>query len=103
MASVSNITGRLYPDTPRGRHDDLRQSVIDRALTIPGSQAWRPGYGSLASRLNIADVGDVANSITQVLWKGSYRDPRITGVRIIRQGTDLRVEITGTSAELVVL
>ena len=99
LSSMSNITGRLFPDTPEGQTADLSQSVRDRIMTIPGSQAWRPGYGSVIPQgaTGGTSFDEGISSINNVLLTGPYREPRVFAVRFERNGVDLVVWINRDS------
>ena len=104
MASLNSKTGTLFPDTPEGQTADLRQSVEDRIMTPLGSQAWRPGYGSVIPQgvTGGTTYGEGISSINNILLTGPYRDPRIFGIRFEKWGVDLRVWINRDQIGLVV-
>lgn len=87
MASLSYFTGKLYTEAERNL--DIAQSVADRALTLPGTQSWRPAYGCLSSRLNRVDIDIVRQSINEIMINGPLKDPRIDSVQFRTIGTSL--------------
>lgn len=103
MSSMNAQTGKLFGDTAQGKHDDLRQSVMDRILTPLGSQPWRPLYGSAAYRTGIVGVQAAANSINNALRTGPWRDPRIRRVKYLRRGAGIEVTVVGDWATVSTL
>lgn len=102
MATLNPFTGKLWPDTPEGWPLDLQASVIDRVLTVPGSQSWRPTYGTqLAYGLSATTLLEGRTGINRMLLTGPYRDPRIRQVRFIQAGARLNVRVIGTRGEVV--
>ena len=90
MPSIDARTGLLFTDEQVNAGEDLRQSVEDRILTLPGSRSLRPGYGSVAPNF-IRPLEITAQSIRNSL----FGDSRIVSVNYRFDGDTMIVDING--------
>ena len=91
MPGINANTGRLFSDADVRAGADLRQSVEDRVLTLPGTRRHRPDYGSLATDFS-RSTGEVVPSIRRALAGES----RITDVSFRTAGGNIEVMVNGS-------